>query len=256
MCAEVDSKQKYYNQKTYSVGWRNIFFFFSFKAGQYRLHPSDKSPRLALSSPATRLDSSSSCLYAELLSGLSGNKQHMQCECKHDALTQLHKPSHDPPKKKEKEKNRFSLQCYFSQRLLQHRGVDNEWESPINSTPKLLSHSHICPIWTVLCSLWRESFHEKKPVFFRLNSVLATHPVKAGMGGCWGKLFVSGFFARATCNVDGKLWPRSGDFPSLRLGNWTPFESNWSLSVAQLSHFGPFFSPALRSDFSTITISH
>lgn len=98
---------------------------------------------------------------------------------------------------------------------------------------------------------------------FRVNSVFGGVLSqglrgRSGGGGGGGELFVSGLFARATCNVDGKLWPRSGDFPSLRLRNWTPFESNWSLSVAQLSHFGPFFFlfPALRSDFSTITISH
>lgn len=77
---------------------------------------------------------------------------------------------------------------------------------------------------------------------YRLNSVVGS-ALSQGLQKrvVEGKLFVSGLFARATCNVDAKLWPRSGDFPSLRLRNWTPLESNWSLSVAQLSHFGPFF---------------
>lgn len=172
----------------------------------------------------------------------------------------MHWPSYtSPPTTTQKKKKKIDCTCS----VISHRGYCSTEVLIISGRVQQIPHQGCFPT-LIFVKLGRRSAPcgdnvttITNQIFFvwihfwrRIVSMLARE-------GGWGKLFVSGLFARATCSVDGKLWPRSGDFPSLRRRNWTLFESNWSLSVAQLSHFGPFFFfPALRSDFSTITISH
>lgn len=85
-------------------------------------------------------------------------------------------------------------------------------------------------------------FHANQPVFHYKQTGICAKAYKK-------KVFSACFCVRATCRADVKLWSWPGYLPSLKLRNWTQFETGLEAKCSQLSHFIYFFLRSCGSIF-------
>ena len=105
--------------------------------------------------------------------------------------------------------------CNWTKLLIMSGAKLNEFQTsatfPLSSLRHTVTHDSKLNV--------QATFHANQPTFhYKQTGTCAKAYIK--------KVFLACFFVRATCRADVKLWSWPGDLPSLKLRNWTQFETS------------------------------